>query len=906
MITLYDHFGQPEYPYMILCTPNKTQLFSLGLSYDIKMTLRYNAIGELEFTFPKTIDDGENVFEAYEYVKNKKLVLVENYGYFVIEDVQEEMNGSQPVKKVTCKSGEFELVSKRISAYGGTVKLYDDFNPEDTLLGDILVNAPNWSVGSIDAVLLTKYRTFDVSDTNIYNFLSVEVSKAFECVFIFDNINKTISALAQENATLESDIFLSFDNLIDNATLSEKTDEITTCLSVYGGNDLDIRDINPLGTNKIYDFSYYMTTEWMTQELITAIYFWRATVINQMDNYTPLLETLKTYNGELIVLQSDLATLNAEFMALEQTQKVRIEGGLAYGDLLPQMTLKKAAIANQEILIANKQSQINSVKVDLQVIHNICSFEFNFTEDQLKELNNFIYENTYKNDNIIKTDSMTAVEIQEAKTDLYEQAVKVLSRVSQPRYELNFESINYLNLPEFFQFSQDTQLGSVFIIELSETQLVESVLLEMSMTFDDPNSFTMTFSNRLRLDNGSFMYSDLFGKVVETGSKVSFDNLKWSDWERTYKDDVTQFITSSLNTANNEIINNANQEILINQNGLRGRTFNPNTQQYDPTQVWLTSSVLAFTDNSFTTSKLALGKITVNGINKFGLIADVIVGRLLAGNSLTIANENNNFILDASGAYLNNAKFTIATTNTKIIIDPTATNSFVIQKNEGGTFNNKFWVDNTGNVNLSGTITATAGNIGTLVIDSNGLRTSNGVNYLRGNGDMKWGALTITGSSSTFSGSLSGASGTFSGALNGATGTFSGALVAATGSFTGSITATSGFLGNVNSGWAIGAGGIFTTGTSGAHLTLLNNGAGIDVALGQLVVVYNGTTKYMRYDGVSAQINSTSDTRVSGSTIHLQANSSLWINDSQGFSGVLDPNAISYMSFVHGILVDFG
>ena len=59
-------------------------------------------------------------------------------------------------------------------------------------------------------------------------------------------------------------------------------------------------------------------------------------------------------------------------------------------------------------------------------------------------------------------------------------------------------------------------------------------------------------------------------------------------------------------------------------------------------------------------------------------------------------------------------------------------------------------MDNAGNVNFSGnltgatgtfsgTLSASIGNIGTLVIDSNGLKTPDGVNYLRGNGDLKWG-----------------------------------------------------------------------------------------------------------------------------------------------------------------------
>jgi len=766
MIKTFDYFGNPELPYFILCNPDKTELYSLGLMYDTKLNMRYNAIGDFSFTFPKSIDGGEKILDVYSQIKNKKLILVENYGYYVIDDVQENLDGSQPIKKVTCKSLEYELVSKRVSAFGGTVKLYDVLNPEGTLLYDMLQLAPNWTVGSIDTSLIIKYRTFNISDSTVYNVLTSDVANAFECIFVFDSVTREISAISYENATSQTDIFFSFDNLIDNASVSEKTDEITTCLSVYGGGTLNIRGVNPLGTDKIYDFSYYSNTDWMSAGLVLALQNWNALLDIQQPIYADNLTLLKTYNQEIIVLRSTLTQLNSDYLSLEGVKKLRVQTGESLTTINAELASKQLEIDAEQVLINNKQLQIDSVTLDLQTINTLVGFDniSNFSPSQLLELNNFIYENTYQNENIIQTDSMTTVEVQDAQQDLYDQAQVVLSRISQPRYEIEFEAINYTELSDFNVFTEQTELGMIVSADL-DAGIIETVLLEMSLSFDNPEDFSMTFSNRLRLDNGNFMYSDLFGNVVKTGSAVSFDSLKWSNWENNYKDDVTTFITSALDTTTNNLINNSNQEILINQNGLRGRTLNPDTNQYDPTQVWLTSSVLAFTDDGFETSKLALGSVETDAGTKFGLVAEVIFGNLLAGNTLTIANENNNFVLDGTGATLNNAKFNIQTTNTKITIDPTATKNFVIQKNEGGTFVDKFWVDNAGNVNFSGilsgasgtfsgSITASVGNIGTLVIDSNGLKTPDGVNYLRGNGDLKWGGLNISGGSATFQGDI--------------------------------------------------------------------------------------------------------------------------------------------------------
>jgi hypothetical protein len=359
---------------------------------------------------------------------------------------------------------------------------------------------------------------------------------------------------------------------------------------------------------------------------------------------------------------------------------------------------------------------------------------------------------------------MTSSEIQDAEQELYNQGLLTLAKLSQPRYELEIESSNYFVIPEFSEFTSQTELGSVFTCEIKNGTYISTVLLEINITLDDPSKFSLLFSNRMRKDGAGFVYSDLMGQVVKTGSTVSFDSVKWSDWNSNYKNDVTSFISSSLDATTNNLISNSNQEILINENGIRARTMVGST--YSPKQAWLANNVLAFSDDGFATSKLALGEISLpGGGTAYGLVADYIVGRMIAGNTLTIANDANNFVLDETGAYLNNAKFTLSTVNTKISIDPTLVNSFVIQKNEGGTFVNKFWVDNSGNVNFagnlsgatgtfSGTLSATVGNIGTLVIDSLGLKTADGVNYLRGNGDLKWGGLSISGGSATFTGNV--------------------------------------------------------------------------------------------------------------------------------------------------------
>src|SRR3990172_8668173 len=103
MIQQFDFFGAAESPYVILANPDLTELFSLGLAYNSKIIKRFNALSEFSFTFPKSIDGNVTTIEAYEYLKNKRLVIVENYGVFQITDASEDLDGSTPIMNVSCK-----------------------------------------------------------------------------------------------------------------------------------------------------------------------------------------------------------------------------------------------------------------------------------------------------------------------------------------------------------------------------------------------------------------------------------------------------------------------------------------------------------------------------------------------------------------------------------------------------------------------------------------------------------------------------------------------------------------------------------------------------------------------------------------------------------------------------------
>jgi len=772
MIVNFDFHGIAETPTFVLCNPNKEQLYALGSIFDKKYCPRYNALSEISFTAPsktfvspitgEILGFQENAFqttafqvadvvstdcEYYDYLVTKRIIFLPDIGYFMITEVDEFNDGITNLKTVVAQSLEVQLTFKKLSNFSGTYQFYDLISPEDTLLNTILTYLPGWSIGTVDAELMTLYRNFDISDSTIYAFLVNDASEAFQAVFDFNYLTQEINAYTVSGATSSTDIYMSFDNLLEEVNITEISDELVTALNVYGGGDLSINQVNPLGNDVLYDFSYFKSTAWMTQSLLTDIENWEIVVDNNQTGYANLLTDLLDYNETLITEESDLTDLQGELSALEAVKSAQIQQGLSLTAINVLIVAKEAEITVQEALITTTSGSITTTTTSLESINTLCSFDSNFSGSQLTELSNFTFGSTYQNDNFIQTDLMTNAEIQAEAQELYDQALEVLAKVSQPRYEFQVNAVNFTMLSEFQTFIDQLSLGAIITLELDTGTYIYPVLLGMDINYEDPSDFSLIFSNRLRLDDSSFQFSDLFEQTVSSSINTSFNSEQWGSWNTNYKDDVSTFIDSALDTATNNVVSGSSQNVLIDSNGIRVRQM-LDGGTYDPKQIWMNNGIIAFTQDNWDTSSLALGQISTVTGSAWGLVANVIVGNMIASNDLLITNEDSTFSVDGSGATLTNATMTLTTTNgnTKILLDPT--NGIKVQSLVDASWVDKFYADSAGNV--------------------------------------------------IFKGQLSGATGTFSGALSAATGTFAGSLSAATGTFSGDISAASGtFSGNI-------------------------------------------------------------------------------------------------------------
>lgn len=232
-------------PNLYLCETNKEKICQLE-TISMSGNFKFNAYSELTFTVGRTytnIATGETqVNPFYDKVEALRLVFLEGFGYFEIQDPEIVSDGIREVKNVTAYSLEYRLSQKYLEnfnintgeidsveviyANGGPiipVTLYNKATPGLSLLDLSLEKIYDWSIGHVDLSLITMGRTFEISRESIYDFITQDICDKFNCFAVFDTINNTINIYAE---TLISKFI--GDGITTSFTISSPYDSIDT------------------------------------------------------------------------------------------------------------------------------------------------------------------------------------------------------------------------------------------------------------------------------------------------------------------------------------------------------------------------------------------------------------------------------------------------------------------------------------------------------------------------------------------------------------------------------------------------------------------------------------------------------------------------------------------------------
>ena len=263
---------------------------------------------------------------------------------------------------------------------------------------------------------------------------------------------------------------------------------------------------------------------------------------------------------------------------------------------------------------------------------------YNYDKTYYKEFCNFRRETSYENPNYTSVgqnnDSLSLDTLYERANEFVQKATDELIKSSTLQYTISSNLNNFLLIPDFAPIVDNFKVGNWIRIRVEEV-VYRLRLISYSINFDNLQTISCEFSDVAKTANG---YNDIEEILSQASSMASsfISVTKQAEAGNTANKLITNFVSDGIQNALGSIKNNTNEEIVIDNNGIIGRSYDPFTQEYSDEQIRITSNLLMFTDDNWETGETALGKHTTeyyyfngNSIVKgsktaYGLSADFV------------------------------------------------------------------------------------------------------------------------------------------------------------------------------------------------------------------------------------------------------------------------------------------
>lgn len=498
---------------LILCKMNGKKMGMIPYtSVEIKRGIK--TVSELSFTVSKYYGENNELNILYDELKTERFIYLDEDECYVIKSISEQ---NEKIKTVTAYSREKKLfkITAEFEDISITLKTpYADIEGCFSL-DELLYDATGWHIGYVspkvlyksnetilnnitketEATLTTeeKLRYQESVSTNWYDYINNDISEQFECFPVFNSYDKTIDLYSDEELGNDPNLILSYDNYLKNIECVSDTEDIITKLTLSGNDDLTISEVNPSGDTYVENFSYFIESKEMSDDLITALELYykmvkiRAVEWNRLREEKAEKESVMTAKKtELLLVYS---TIKSVEFAISQSSDEAFNS--KQQERLVELNDKKVLL-ERDINLLN--TEINLLQESIENINKLCKKKYAtdengrliFNEQLLNELKDFIYQDTYSNDSI--TEALTLMQIGE----------RQLSEKCYPKKTWSVDSINFIErlIDNGFRQHWNGELGLGDMIILKGNESIEIIyLIGYTQKFDD-KTIQLELSNK--------------------------------------------------------------------------------------------------------------------------------------------------------------------------------------------------------------------------------------------------------------------------------------------------------------------------------------------------------------------------------------------------------------------------
>lgn len=552
---------------------------------------------------------------------------------------------------------------------------------------------------------------------------------------------ETMDTTAQEQAEIVSEITEVGYTNISNLSTSTATNIVLDAARIYVDTRYSVVSNGTATLTKVSDKHY----TWSGNLVITNLYneddtYTFSYTVAITDDYGKYVQrvmdrALKRKNTENMSMSSlinkdvgefskelakySLDYLNSILDAIQACLDVLIEQGVGnaetwsgenpnlYNDLyLPytqKLTLTNTNIGRREKEIAAVDTVISCIEKTITDIHTTLDIKAYLGTDLWKELAAYRREDTYEDGNYI-SDGLSSSEIVSKAEELLDRALVQMDTTATLQHSISTTLNNLLGLAPFSALVDSFVVGNWIRVEIDD-EIYKLRLLRYSVSEGD-DTISVEFSDVVQMRDGvsdvksildqSQQMATSFEMVANSAEKGANANQNVEDWFK-----------NGLDATNIKLIGGAERQSQTwDDHGMLFRRYNSVGDGYDDTQLKIVNSTIAITDDNWQTVKTAIGKFLyrdpVSGelLSAFGINGEVIIGKLLLGESLGLYNSAGTMTFNEDGLAITNGVNTVN-------INPNSTSLFEILKGTSSIFS----VNSSGDAEMTGIIHATGGSI---------------------------------------------------------------------------------------------------------------------------------------------------------------------------------------------------
>lgn len=634
-----DKFNEIFKYTMILHTPYGSPIGSLNKKInELKYSGTFLGTDEISFTVPyyltnkKTGKREKN--PIYDEIKGDYLVLVTNPFFtdeqgkmFVVKDCTEETTDRGYIfKSCLLYTLENKLNDKTITDFEGDSRLiYDPENKRDDNGIEIgflnhIFNKTSWTLGTISPEYQEKHRALRINNATMLKALN-DVAKTFDCVFVFDTINKTISVKNLSEIGWNKDGYISDRNFIKNLKKKINSSEVKTRLYLYGKDNISIQKINPLGQPYIDNLSFFMTEDYMPKDLIQALNNYRQFVESKKPLFEESIAEYNKINTEIDKIEEELLTAEIELKKRKHEQDLSMIAPDRYPDAKQNAEEQEEIVNGIKDRIDAEFEKIEAETKKIDEIREEMKIDKHFTSEQLSIIDDFIKEDTYTNSDY------TEENLQE----LYDFGIKTLERVSTPAIDFDIDIVDFFSLLEYQTEWHKFRLGDIVRVkndELDFNYLVRLVGIEHE---PDNNNLVLRFTNKDNLNDKSLYLEDVLNNMNTSIASVDWNKFDW-DKGKDADENLRKYLDNALDLAKQQIVNGKNQKPLLDERGF-WLYKESDAGDISPEQIRMVNNVIALTKDNWETVDIAISP--TQGINANLIRGDIIEGVTIKAGTLT-------------------------------------------------------------------------------------------------------------------------------------------------------------------------------------------------------------------------------------------------------------------------------